>query len=765
MGSVPLPFVTLPHHPRPSPPEHPGSRLLNELPSSLLPLSELQIDQIVQYLESTDGGTTCCDDSNNVFVSKDLKIGQPRPWLQAERGETHKADTKLSTEQFVKDIQRAAFQFVKYDVRIEERIRVPRNYIKIAGVRRQFYPFQLYGAFWMLLKIRGHCRGALLADYMGLGKTTTTFLFILFEYLLVENERHIQTHPDQHCGSGVKSCPSAHLWPIVCACELGGVTRKLKLTPRPGGTIVFVPYSLLGNWDSEWTAFGVENTKGMRLCLHVHHREFARNRVPWVYRYHLSLEVDCGESPDATMTLNSTSRAHDMILLTTAGSYPQHVLRYFQRERPVRLVGGHTVSADDCNDGLAWARVIVDEVHLFGGNAAFYKILRSLSSNGWVRPNIIALSATPRARNGVSDMLPVVRAINAVSPDIAMDPDFRHFSSDAALANLDQQQQRLFKGELGPLEVSHHVQRVAALEVAYMIQRRDDTVQDDKPLATLPPLCCLDIRCPSAIDSHLTDETMVDDVLERLLSADLSRPIVPQAALDFDQEERPLRPRALATVPGLARLPGISGEVLTFDYILEQDWHLAPETSLYFRYFDELFASSSKLQSLRDIILRLDKDASGEPEKLVVISHLPVTCLCVVVLCIHLGIGWRWMTRVRPGDRNDLVNEFQAQGSVEDEDGAKPESRTFRVLIGTARIMAQGLTLHKANRLVLMEPSYSVTVEEQASKRVHRIGSRSDRCWFYRLVNPDSRLEMGILKAQARELSFEENVRRSHRQR
>lgn len=70
----------------------------------------------------------------------------------------------------------------------------------------------------------------------------------------------------------------------------------------------------------------------------------------------------------------------------------------------------------------------------------------------------------------------------------------------------------------------------------------------------------------------------------------------------------------------------------------------------------------------------------------------------------------------------------------------------IRVLVGSTRILGQGLTLNKANRLVLMEPSWHAAVEAQLADRVYRIGSRTDRCWFYRLVNPESSLERLLIK-------------------
>ncbi len=93
-------------------------------------------------------------------------------------------------------------------------------------------------------------------------------------------------------------------------------------------------------------------------------------------------------------------------------------------------------------------------------------------------------------------------------------------------------------------------------------------------------------------------------------------------------------------------------------------------------------------------------------------------------------------------ERRQLVQEFQETRPRRD------HLPPIRVLIGTTNIMGQGYTLNKANRLVLMEPNPHAAVEAQIADRVHRLGSRTDRCWFYRLIAPESELEKGIVQDQ-----------------
>ena len=66
--------------------------------------------------------------------------------------------------------------------------------------------------------------------------------------------------------------------------------------------------------------------------------------------------------------------------------------------------------------------------------------------------------------------------------------------------------------------------------------------------------------------------------------------------------------------------------------------------------------------------------------------------------------------------------------------------------------MGQGYTLHKAHRLVLMEPNAHAAVEAQNGERIHRFGSETDRCRVYRLIAPDSALEQSIIDDQKLQL-------------
>lgn len=95
------------------------------------------------------------------------------------------------------------------------------------------------------------------------------------------------------------------------------------------------------------------------------------------------------------------------------------------------------------------------------------------------------------------------------------------------------------------------------------------------------------------------------------------------------------------------------------------------------------------------------------------------------------------------------MRAFQSEGRSE---------KKVRVLIGTSRIMGQGVTLNRAHRLILMEPSHHAGIEDQNADRVHRLGSKTDRCWFYRMVNQDSTLERVLVEHQRGQTRFQNLV-------
>lgn len=108
-----------------------------------------------------------------------------------------------------------------------------------------------------------------------------------------------------------------------------------------------------------------------------------------------------------------------------------------------------------------------------------------------------------------------------------------------------------------------------------------------------------------------------------------------------------------------------------------------------------------------------------------------------------MSIAGEWMhADLDAYARESLASNFQASR------GDRESNFRCRVLVGSTNVLGQGITLNRANRLVLMEPLLHSSVEDQVAKRIHRIGSRTDRSWFYRLVNSASSVERLLVADQ-----------------
>ncbi|KAJ4523713.1 hypothetical protein HRR83_000360 [Exophiala dermatitidis] len=735
-------------------------KLLKSLATRVDPLSDAEVTAIVEHHELNP---TLNPKHVPPHPSKDFQVGTKRqsPATMAADSSTDTIVNQLdrentAVEHFDPELQRAAFQFIKSDVRIELQSKFIMPWIKIPGIQRSFYAFQVYGAFYMLSQERGVRRGLVLADLMGLGKTTTVFLYILLNHFLVENARHIREHPDLHCdprgsaaaSAGGRQCPSQALFPIACACSQQSITSQLKLVERPGASLLFAPASLLGNWIAEWEKFGVDPEH--KIKLYVAHAGFKHLRVPANQLRHLHLrderdderdddgddngdEDDDGGQPPVELTAPHT--ANRFIVLTTPESYGTQVRMAFGNIK--RLGGG------DYTDGVAWARVARDEAHLTSNWATeIYRIMKSLVRDGFVPPNFVAITASPMLRRGLVDILACVKAINMVSPGISSSPDYKRFAKSGALDKLGQafvrfrEKQRL-GGDVDDDEIRKQAAHVGAVLAAYCLRRRSDSIQNGKILVQIPPLESYDVLCPTP-NGYRQLAKYVEHFLRASekgclgIYSDAKDTVSVKDMLDLCSKTR-----LLSTLPHATSLSDKSET--NWKTICDNQWHTYPELSPIWKSLDRWVESSGKLQMLKEILSKLDTDPDGAPEPLVVCSEFNFVCLAVLCLVRKSGLSAEWMhTDTKMPERRELVAAFQAEA------GTTP----FQVLIGTTTLMGAGLTLHRACRMVLMEPSLHATVEDQVGDRVHRIGSRSDRCWLYRLINPDSEKEAQLVKDQ-----------------
>jgi len=253
---------------------------------------------------------------------------------------------------------------------------------------------------------------------------------------------------------------------------------------------------------------------------------------------------------------------------------------------------------------------------------------------------MIAVTATPMPRNGPLDMVPLLTVINMMSDRIMEDPDFHRLSGADHFERLcgDYRKMRWLqiRGEADALLEQDVRERVGALHAAYTIQRRDDTIQNNKSLLRIAPLEMYDVPCPSP---EIRDRCRIWQV-EEFLKSNIADSQDRDATTDFAQLlNYCIKPRILADVPGLVFYE--DRKVLNWYRIREQGWHVRPMESPFAADFDKLQKSSGKLQMLSYILANLGHHMDGGQEKLVVVTSFPVVCLLVLIVGCFTGCFWR----------------------------------------------------------------------------------------------------------------------------
>jgi hypothetical protein len=132
-----------------------------------------------------------------------------------------------------------------------------RTKVSIPRLKRSIYPYQLQGAYFMLLKWADF-EGALLQDEQGLGKTTTAIVYaatfawmaFLWDDLCSSKQNHLQNAVGGRC-----PVAQSNEIPIACPCQSDFpplVRRKLRATKAIRGFQLFVvPPAVISNWVAE----------------------------------------------------------------------------------------------------------------------------------------------------------------------------------------------------------------------------------------------------------------------------------------------------------------------------------------------------------------------------------------------------------------------------------------------------------------------------------------------------------------------------------
>lgn len=290
--------------------------------------------------------------------------------------------------------------------------------------------------------------------------------------------------------------------------------------------------------------------------------------------------------------------------------------------------------------------------------------------------------------------------------------------------------------------------------------------QRPRPILQLPPLKVIKIHCSMPLGWADRLKEYVKDAKAAVLSrrrALLSGTVPLDDALE---KNTALHRRAVFAFPELLDLEeeGHFPSGWNVDVIKAQGMHKRDNPmSPIWQHHRRLAASSPKLAVLYDIIKTMDEEdeafagerlqyraravASGdtqeEPledylEQLVILTNVPMVAAILAEILRQQLPGREvglFGSMLNGPERADLIKGFQKVRQYTDDGSYKRVQRNENgdliyaarskptILVGTLATLGEGLTLHRARRVVVFEPQPLLDLQLQGIKRVHRIGA------------------------------------------
>lgn len=109
-------------------------------------------------------------------------------------------------------------------------------------------------------------------------------------------------------------------------------------------------------------------------------------------------------------------------------------------------------------------------------------------------------------------------------------------------------------------------------------------------------------------------------------------------------------------------------------------------------------------------------------------------------------------SRLSIRERHALIQGFE---DARDDNGQYMQSFRPDILLGTTGILGTGYNCIRAFRLILLEPDYVSSNEEQVLARICRYGQINPRTFTYRLVCKESEVEAAIVDRQQKRKLFQ----------
>ena len=572
-------------------------------------------------------------------------------------------------------------------------------------------------------------------------------------------------------------CPSGNKYGIECACVDAGPAARMR--PKNGANLIVVPAGLVANWLAE-----INRHMDLYddICdWQIRHAYADKKMNKLATRLtdddaHL-LEPQRNGNSD---TYRSTIGQCRLVCITTRGCYNAYVAGQIGQWilPPKAKPRSRQKPREFHRRKIAWGRVAADECHTEVSHAAGTIFLfRSFGAS--VRKWF--LSGTPFERSP-AQMASWVSSLfdewwNKPEPSYAWPEKATHrqdlkLCTPKALKDLGKAHERIVDGtEKNSRAISRHISNLTTVLRTLWIKRDADRSRFfDQPLTPLVPNthCDVDCRLPDKFKdlvnspvTAITDQLVLEnDAARRQWDEDGRLGVEPHINV-HNWMRRVRRLRILSTFPVLGTLEATKNLELTGAEDKEKGWvsvakehlyNLVERDSPYERHIEQICAErdSPKIAAINELI---DRRWDGD-EKAVFCSMGPTPALVlywvghrsIVPTVVPLGVqtgsliervrgylltSQQYLRKVRHAPVA-LIHSGMQKSLVMDiiwlfqEDPATmaryPGIEPPRYLVSTTRLIGVGYTLHRAKRLVQMDPEWYYRDHVQAMKRINRIG-------------------------------------------
>lgn len=638
----------------------------------------------------------------------------------------------------------------------------------LPGWKQPVYTYQLFGAF-LVVHSSINFSGAFLCDEPGMGKSVEALLVCYLHREIAQNKEHIKTNPGKHWplkNQVDEPCKASQNLFFTCACRKNSITSRIRI--NVGFNLFVVPATIISNWIKEFDKWlypklhskshpGLPRVHKSGMELAVAHRS------EWESSLHVgSLHKDLLSNID-------NYRSNDWIVLTTFGSLKCHLFELLQPKDPV----------PPSKSAFEVAVCVIDEFHthkcptsVFAKNYLFGEApeMRIPGNPLWC-----AMSGTP-FENGPYDMASYLRRFGQQEANRKRNgrvpaevEQYRKWvgvgkaTQTAATSNL---QATLSKVKVHILaeaksQISKCRKELVDFQMQVQVIRRDGGSKDafNRFLIEMP---------------LLTKKTVILNLPEKLADVcNNALGIVREKALEETEKavrkwmergskgRRPefsnyriptltysLRPQAMFPAFTKLKRNKIFENGWTAGIVASNGW--ATDDSPLRQYIRQMQQNSPKIKYL---IERLEKrlesyeealhrhensDESNEvprKPKAVVLSISPFVCAMIwLILSDHFAERTKiacYGAHLNQADRRDLINAFQEESVT---------NQGVDIIVGSIGTLGIGLSLHRADYLVLMEPQWTATAVRQAIMRIHRVAQKFP-CQVEILHSPNVRSE------------------------